>query len=110
MARAKPHQIGSVIQTVLRQVGQRHSVLQTIRSRWPELAGKPLAAHTAPVGLQRGRLIVQVDGPGESFLLTYHRPQLLARLREATQGRVEEIVIRPGEPRARRTSSSPRRS
>ena len=97
MAHAKPHQIGSVLHAVLRQVGQRHSMLQTIRSRWPQLAGKPLASRTAPVGFQRGRLIVQVDGPGEGFLLNYQRPQLLARLREATQGRVEEIVIRPGE-------------
>jgi len=112
MARTTPHQIGSVLPAVLRHLGQRHSTLQLIRRQWRRLAGTPLAAHTAPVGFQRGRLIVQVDGPGEGFLLSYQRPQLLARLRQATQGRVEDIVIRPGELsgwRARREPRAPRR-
>ena len=112
MARTTPRQIGSVLPAVLRQVRQQHSTLQLICSQWRRLAGTPLAAHTSPVGFQRGRLIVQVDGPGEGFLLSYQRPQLLARLRQATQGRVEDIVIRPGEPRgqrARKGRRAPRR-
>ena len=112
MARTKPHQIGSVLPAVLQHLGQQHRTLQLIRSQWRRLAGTPLAAHTTPVGFQRGRLIVHVDGPGEGFLLSYQRPQLLARLRQATQGRVEDIVIRPGGPaqqQARREPRAPRR-
>jgi hypothetical protein len=59
------------------------------------LVGRQLAAHTKPVGLQRGRLIVHVDGPGDGFALSLRRVHVLAEVGRITDGRVTELVIRP---------------
>ena len=97
MAGRKPQRIHSVIEGVLKDVGQRHTALSAIQREWKQLVGKRLAAHTRPVSLRRGRLIVQAARPGDSFTLSYQRAELLERLKTVTEGRVEEIVIRPGE-------------
>ena len=89
--------IGSVIPAVLRQAKQEHGPLFVVQRGWSRLVGKALAAHTRPVSLRRGRLVIHADRPGDSFALNYQRPQLLKRLHEATQGRIEEIMIRPGD-------------
>ena len=89
--------IDALIPEVLRRTAKRHETLFMIQRIWPRCVGKALAAHTRPVSLQRGRLIVYADQSGDSFALTYARPRLLARLHEATQGRVEDIVVRVGE-------------
>ena len=98
MLRPAPQRIGSVISDVLKQAGERHGTLFAIQQDWKKLVGKQLAAHTRPIGFRRGRLIVCADRPGDSFTLSYQRTQLLERLQKTTQGRVEEIVIRPGDP------------
>jgi len=92
--RAKAERIGALLPSVLREAQQRHSALYAVQEIWPKLVGKELAAHTKPVSLRKGRLTVQVDRPGDSFLLNYQRPQLLKRL--AAKAPVEELVVRPG--------------
>ena len=89
--------IGAVIPTVLRGLERQQVPLQTVQQEWARLAGKRLAAHTRPVSLRRGRLVIHVERPGDGFALSYAKPDLLERLRSATQGKVAEIVIRPGE-------------
>ncbi len=89
--------IGSVIPAVLRHAKQEHGPLFVVQRGWSRLVGKTLAAHTKPVSLRRGRLVVHADHPGDSFALNYQRPHLLKQLHEATQGRIEEIVIRAGD-------------
>ena len=89
--------IGAIVPGVLQQAERRHRALLTIQRRWPRLVGKGLAAHTKPVSLHRGRLIIHVDHPGEGFALKYVRPQVLERLQATTRGRIEELVIRAGE-------------
>jgi predicted nucleic acid-binding Zn ribbon protein len=93
--RAQP--ISELLPGILRQAEQQRSALNTVRMQWRQVAGRALAAHATPVSLRRGRLVVQVDRPGDSFELSFQRPQLLAQLRELTGGRVEELVVRPGE-------------
>lgn len=99
MAEAKAQPIGALIPGVLKQVGERYSALHAIQQRWGRLVGRRLAAHTRPVSLRRGRLVVAVDGPGDGFLLSYQRPQLLERLQGDAKGAVEDIIIRPGRPK-----------
>ncbi len=97
MPKPRPQRIGPLVHDVLRLVGERHSALAAIQRDWRRLVGKGLAAHTRPVSLRRGRLTVHVERPGDSFALSYQRPRLLERLREAAPGRVEELVLRPGD-------------
>ena len=94
MSDAKP--VRGVIDDVLRQTAKRQRPLFAIQRRWPRLVGKRLAAHTRPVSLRRGRLIVHADQPGDSFALNYARPRLLEQLQSSAAGGVEEIVIRAG--------------
>ena len=90
-------QIGSLIPEVLKQVEHRHGALFLVQEGWGKLVGKRLAAHTKPVSLRRGTLIVHVDRPGDSYVLSYQRAHLLEQLRIRTNGKVEEIVVRAGE-------------
>ena len=94
MSDAKP--VRGVIDDVLRQTAKRQRPLFAIQRRWTRLVGKRLAAHTRPVSLRRGRLIVHADQPGDSFALSYARPRLLEQLQGSAAGGVEEIVIRAG--------------
>ena len=94
MTTAKP--VGALIHEVLQRAAREHRPLFAIQRRWPRLVGKQLAAHTRPVSLRRGRLVVHVDRPGDSFALNYARPKLLQQLQAASSGGVEEIVIRAG--------------
>ena len=93
----KAERIGAVIPSVIRELEHQRGPLQTAQETWARLVGRKLAAHTRPVSLRRGRLVVHVERSGDGFALTYAKPELLERLRNATQGKVEEIVIRPGE-------------
>lgn len=97
MARPHPQRIGPLVHDALRAMGERHGALAAIQREWDRLVGKGLAAHTRPVSLRRGRLTVHAERPGDSFALSYQRTQLLERLRAAAPGRVEELVIRPGD-------------
>ena len=97
MSRSKPDRIDTVVSGVLKRVQEQHNALLTVQQAWRKLVGPQLARHTRPVSLRRGRLIVHAERPGDNFILSYRREPLLARLRETTHGRVEELVIRPGD-------------
>lgn len=96
MAGRKAEPIGALLPTVLQRAKQRHTALLALQRRWPALVGRRLARHSAPVSLRRGRLVVLVDGPGETFVLSYQKAVLLKRLQEGKTPGVEEIVLRPG--------------
>lgn len=100
MGRSDEQSIQSILPGILRHAQRHYEVLSGIQRRWGRLVGKRLAAHSRPVSLRRGRLVVHVDQPGDGFLLSYRRERLLERLRASTKNRVAEIVIRPGELRS----------
>ena len=97
MGRSNAERLGALIPAALKRVEQQHHILRSVQREWKALVGKALAAHTSPVGLRRGRLVIHVDRPGENFTLSYERAGLLERLRKTTNGKIEELVIRPGE-------------
>ena len=94
MTAAKP--VGALIADVMQRAAREYRPLFAIQRRWPQLVGKQLAAHTRPVSLRRGRLIVHAEHPGDSFALNFARPRLLEQLQGKATGTVEEIVIRAG--------------
>lgn len=91
------HRIGAVVSEVLRHARRRAGPLMAIRRQWGVIVGRRLAAHTKPMSLRSGRLIVHVDRPGDGFTLSYQRAELLERLQALTNERVDELIIRPGE-------------
>ncbi|GEM_PF-2331229 len=88
--------LAALLPGVLREVEAAHKPLQLIRQRWGRLVSKALRTHTRPVSLRRGRLVVQADRPGDSYALAFERPRLIKRLQALTEGRVEELIVRPG--------------
>ena len=96
MARPNAERIGSLLPEVLKRMGERHSALFDIQRDWARLVGRRVAAHTRPVSVRRGVLTVHTHRPGDGYALTYQKPELLKRLRAMVPGKVEEIVIRPG--------------
>lgn len=96
MVRRQVERLGALIPAALQRVETQHRVLLAIQQRWGKLVGRALAAHTTPVSLTRGRLVVQAERPGDGFSLSYQRAGLLKRLEATVPGRVEEIIIRPG--------------
>lgn len=89
--------IRSVIPLVLKRTRDRQRSIRTIQRRWTGLVGQRLARHSRPVNLWRGRLVVHVDQPGDSFELNYQRDRLLERLRTLVKGGIAELVIRSGD-------------
>ncbi len=81
---------------VMRRATAQHENIQRLRRHWGQLVGKPLAAHTRPVSLRRGRLYVNTNEPGASFALSLEKTRLLEQLHKAPY-HVEDIVIRAGE-------------
>ena len=102
-SRQCPERIGVVLRDLLRSAEHHHSTLRRIQGEWKRVVGRSLAAHTRPVSLRRGRLVVQVDRPGDGFALSFERPRVLMSLRQLASEPVEELVMRPGEPPNRRT-------
>ena len=97
MSRTKPESLAALLPQVLKQVEEHHAGLVEVQRAWNGLVGRPLARHTHPVSLRRGRLVVCAERPGDNFLLSYRRTELLEQLRRITGGRVEELIVRPGE-------------
>ena len=94
--RKEPSRISALVPDILKQAAAHRGALEQVRRAWPRWVGKALAAHTKPVSLRRGRLVVQADRPGDAFALSYQRTRLLEQLRKTTAGEAEDLVIRPG--------------
>lgn len=90
--------LSALLPGVLREAEAAHKPLQLIQARWARLVGRSLRVHSRPVSLRRGRLIVQVDRPGDSYTLAFERMRLIKRLAALTDGRVEELILRPAGP------------
>ena len=96
MSNPKNQPIGEVLLALMRGMGEQHGVLSTVQQHWGNIVGKRLATHAKPVSFRRGRLVIVVERPGDGFVLNYQRTQLLEQLRQATGGKIEEVVFRPG--------------
>ena len=95
--KGKAEALGAILPSVLEAQQKAHRPLAAIQDAWPKLVGERMAAHSKPVSLRQGRLIVHVDQPGDNFVLSFQRLQLLKRLKEMSETTVDEIVFRAGE-------------
>lgn len=76
-------------------------------SRWEEIAGPVAAAHSWPISVTRGVLVVAVDQPGWATSLRALSAQLLQRVEDvAGAGVAERIEVRV-KPRDQPTRHTP---
>lgn len=67
----------------------RGQVLKMVFDRWDELVGSVLAAHSSPVRLVEGELVVAVDDPAWAAEMRFFGGELIARINAAAE---EEAV------------------
>lgn len=92
----EPQPIGVSLDAVAARLGAGSARgLGTLYEHWVEIVGAPAAAHAAPAGLRRGRLVVEVDHPAWATSLTHLEAALLRRVAEvAGPGLVKGIEVR----------------
>ena len=92
------HQPDQFIRAILKQAGVAEGVDENqVRSAWKELAGDFIAAHSEPVSIKDGHLVLRVTQPAMRFHLEQMKPMLLKRIREALGAdRVRSIRFQTG--------------
>ena len=73
----------------------RASALAAVFARWTEVVGVQVAAHTEPLSLVQGALVIGVDDPAWASQLRYFGADILQRLEEvAGPGLASRIEVR----------------
>lgn len=79
----EPRRLADGLDRVLRGLGAPPSdAVAAIFGDWAALAGQLVGAHTRPVSIERGRLLLAVDEAGWAVQVRYLEADLLARLAE----------------------------
>jgi predicted nucleic acid-binding Zn ribbon protein len=67
----------------------------SLLDRWPDIVGRDLAAHTEPLGVRRGVLLVEADDPAYGEALSWNERQVLTRLAaDLGEGVVTAVQVR----------------
>ena len=80
----------------------RATALAAVFARWNEVVGPQVAAHTEPLSLVQGALVIGVDDPAWASQLRYLGSDILRRLEEvAGAGLASRIEVRVRPPKRR---------
>jgi predicted nucleic acid-binding Zn ribbon protein len=78
-----PRPVGASLERLAAKLGApKVAALGVVFSRWNDVVGESVAAHTRPLSLRDGRLVIGVDEPGWATQLNYLTADLLRRLEE----------------------------
>jgi predicted nucleic acid-binding Zn ribbon protein len=88
--------VADSLERVARRMGApRPAVAAVVFSRWEELVGADIAAHSKPLSLKEGVLVLAVDHPAWAAQLAYMTAEILERIAGAAgPGAVGEIRLR----------------
>lgn len=91
-----PKPIGEALdQVAYRLRAPRAQVLAKVFEAWEELVGAVIAAHTSPVRLVGGELVVAVDDPAWATEMKFFGPELIGRINAvAEQEAVTSLTVR----------------
>ena len=94
----QPRRLARSLDDVSRAIGAPPvDVLSVIFSRWEEVVGAAVAAHSRPVSLRRSTLVVSVDHPAWATQLRYLGATILARITESVGHEVaSRLEVRVG--------------
>jgi len=80
-----PQPVSESLARLTRRMGvPRPKVLSEVFTRWPEVVGPEVAAHSEPRSVRDGTLVIAVDQPAWGTQLRFLGTELLTRVREAT--------------------------
>lgn len=91
-----PAPLGASLDKVAKRFGTSSATaLHGLFERWDELVGPGIAAHTKPVSLKNGQLLVEVDSNAWATQLRYMTTELVDRCcAELGAGAVRQIELR----------------
>lgn len=94
--RRDPRKIGDALDDVLRHLGSPSSeTLTTVFSRWPEVVGEQIAAHTEPVAVRNGTLAISADDPAWASELQWQGARICERARSVlNDDSIQRITVR----------------
>ena len=85
-----PQRLGEALDRVTSRLKTpRARVLKMVFEAWEELVGSVMAAHTSPVRLVDGELVVAVDDPAWAAEMRFFGSELIGRINDAAE---EEAV------------------
>ena len=77
--------------------GPSVQAIVAVHQRWDDIVGPEVALHAEPLGIDDGRLRVQVDGPAWASHLKWAEPEILVRLAEVVgTGQVTSVAVSVG--------------
>jgi len=101
---SEPRPIGPGLDRVLGRLGSPDlGALTVIFSKWEAVVGTQVAAHTHPLSVRDGTLVLAVDNPAWATQLRFLTDTLLARLAAACGPDAVmaiEVRVRPPKPRS----------
>lgn len=91
-----PRQWGDALDQVASQLkAPRAQVLKTVFAAWEELVGAVMAAHSSPVRLVDGELVVAVDDPAWATEMKFFSTELIGRINAAAgEDAVDSLKVR----------------
>jgi predicted nucleic acid-binding Zn ribbon protein len=99
-ASAEPQPLGASLDRLAARLGAGSARgLGALYERWEDIVGTAAAAHASPVGVRRGRLLVEVDHPAWGTSLAHLEATLLRRVAEVAGPDLVtgiEVRVRPG--------------
>lgn len=92
------HKAEKFVAAILRSAGAEDGLHEDqVRATWKELAGDFIAAHTEPLSVKGGNLILRVTQPALRFQLEQMKPMLFKRIREQLgENKVKSIKFQLG--------------
>jgi predicted nucleic acid-binding Zn ribbon protein len=95
-ANRDPLRLGPALDRVAKRLGAPTAkALSGLFQQWDEMVGAGIAAHTKPVSLKRGVLVVDVDSNAWATQLRYMTADLVAKCcEELGEGAVKQIELR----------------
>lgn len=100
MAKAKSlDSFGAILSGLAKRLGLETRLLELrLQHDWRDIIGEPIASHTWPAQIRFKKLYLVVQNSVWLQQLTFLKPALLAKLRDAAgTGLIGEIVLRVGE-------------
>ena len=96
-----PQRIDGALDRLARQLGTPGAAaLQAVFGRWAEIVGDDTAAHSRPLRLAGGTLVVGVGDPARATELRYRGVEILERVAEVVGGPVaDRLEVRVRAPR-----------
>lgn len=93
-----PEKIGAILDRFLKRRGMKRKILEEkVLLLWDDIVGWPLKAHSRPVKVEMGRIVVNVDDPAWLLQMFSLKKEIMEGIeKEVGPGVIKDIYFRIG--------------